>query len=277
MKSLDFPALSIPPAEVPAAMFWKKKDQPADKKPSRSLRKKAERRFFHVFNNKSKARRVVFVGILAWFPAYGGTLLMQDVPDTERKPDSAEKVQQYEGDIRRIAANSRDAATAVTVNIDGVELAKRLALDTGISEQDARLLARQFLRDVESGNINPSLMRVMRGIESNAAFLDEARAEIDAASSGGNDAARVIDILKEANKMDNDSYWYRFFIAYVFLFPAMQSGVNTMLRRGARRDDELKQEERREVIEDKVRDIRDMMAPKSPLPKPPAKKGNGPK
>ncbi len=243
-------------------MFGKKKD-PLAAKPKAPLAKKAERGFFHIFNNKSKARRVAFVGVLAWLPAWGGTMVMQETPDTKRGADGAAQVQKYESDISRIAQNSQTTTTLAAARIDSADLVKRLVEDTSLSEQDAEDLARRFLNDVETGNIDPSVVRMMRSLYLNTEYLEEARVAVANSTSDVNIADRVISTLEKADDMNDSDYWYRFFLTYVFIFPAMQAGVNAMLRRGARRDDELKKEETREIAQDKIRDIRDMLTPRS--------------
>jgi hypothetical protein len=269
-------------------MFGKKKDRPA---PAAQAAKKLERGFFHVFSDKSRGRRVVFVGLLAWLPSFGIADGMREDPDTARSGRGAAQVEHYNREIGRMIRDSHTATVtgaladparsyeenAALADIDARAryLAQRLALDADISEKDAETLARQFLRGVQEGAITQESVRRLIAVQGNAAFLRDARARDDIsalpAATPVEQNAKARQIADAASGMDSEDFWYQFFLNYIIAFAFMKAGVNGLLKRGARRDDTLKDEARKENIGADLRDIREMLKPKGPAGgKPPA-------
>lgn len=260
--------------------------------------KRAERRFFHFFNDKGRKRRVILMGVLAYFPAATMADMQKEDPSTQRGANGAAQVEQYRGDFGRIARGTNtitissdgtvvrtDSARALQLEAQAMELAARLVNDTNISERDAQMLARQFLRDINDPAISRELRQIFGTIGNSSAFLNEARAEIrnNPALSGdqGERANQVIAKAASLSAEDNDLF--RYFFNYLIFFMVFQSGAEALLRRGSRRDDKLKGEARVEILSDKIAELKASLTPKgqaeaAPAPATPAeKKASAPK
>ncbi len=232
--------------------------------------KKAERRFFNVFNDKGNWRRLMLTSVMISVPA---SLITGDKdPSTIATPEGAEHVVQYQSEISRLARDSHTlrissadtaagAFDAKAFDATATMLAARLATDAQISEKDAQQLASMFLQDINDPVIGPELRRVIEGIADNGAFLEEARARAPSAST-----QQIVSSAATLNARDHLSrYMYNYFILLLF-FETTLTGI---LRRASRRDDKLKQEKMIEDFSDRAAQVRAMLTPKGQAPRAP--------
>ncbi len=244
--------------------------------------KRMERRFFNVFNDKSSKRRKNAMRLMLLPAALGVAGYWHDDPSKIRGSGGAEQVEQYRRDIHQIAMDSR--AFAITpdgyvvrgdvkalVDLDNrmKALATQLALDARISEQDALDLTRQFIRDINDPVVGKQLRETLEALSENAAFLDDARKAL--ARQGvdhGNNGMQAAEVLDKADSKGTSDYLSDLLIAYLLLKVLFGDNVMNMLRRGSRRDDQLKKEERAEIILDNAAKIRAMLTPKGETPPP---------
>lgn len=254
--------------------------------------KRAERRFFHFFNDKGRKRRVILMGVLAYFPAATMADMQKEDPSTQRGANGAAQVEQYRGDIGRIAQGtntitisgdgtvvSTDSERALQIEAQAMVLAARLVNDTNISERDAQMLARQFLRDINDPAISRELRQIFGTISNSSAFLADARAEVRTNPNlSADEGARANQIIAKAASLSaEDNNLYRYFMNYLIFFMVFQSAAEALLRRGSRRDDKLKGEERVELLSDKIAELKASLTPKgqaeaTPTPTAPAEK-----
>lgn len=231
--------------------------------------KKAERRFFNVFNDKGSWKRLMLTGVIS-VPA--ALILPNRAPSTTVTPEGAEHVVQYQSEISRLARDSHtlrisSADTAVgafdakAFDATATMLAARLATDAQISEKDAQQLARMFLQDINDPVIGPELRRVIEGIADNGAFLEEARAKAPSAST-----QQIVSSAAKLNRWDRLSEYMHIYICMLLFFEATLTGI---LRRGSRRDDKLKQEKMIEDFSDRAAQVRAMLTPKGQAPRAP--------
>ncbi len=275
-------------------MFKKKKQQqppqPAGLKKAGPL-KRAERRFFNIFNDKSRKRRIVLLGMLAYLPAMTIAEMQKEDPSATRQAGGTEQVQQYRSEIGQITRDSNtitigkdgtivrgDSARAQMIEARTMDLAARLANDTKISEKDAQELTRMFLRDMNDPVISRDLARILSTMSASSAFLEEARANLTNMSTDRGE--RAGQIISAAAEMKGDDSLYGYLFNYLIFFMLFQTGAEALLRRGSRRDDKLKKEEMTENFAERAAQIRAMLAPKgqepraaeTPLPAPATKK-----
>ena len=250
--------------------------------------KRMERRFFNFFNDKSRKRRVVLLGVLAYVPAMTIAELQKEDPSTHRQAGGAEQVQQYRSEIGQI---TRDGNT-ITINSDGtvaqadaqraleieartMALAARLANDTKISEQDAQELTRMFLRDMKDPVISRELANILSMMSASGAFFDEARAHIQ--NLPADEGERANQIIGTAASMTASDNLYEYLFNYMIFFIMFQSGASILLRRGSQRDDKLKKEELVENFSERAAQIRAMLTPKGQEPRAPQTPAPAPK
>ncbi len=260
-------------------MFKKKKTTtPASPVKKAGIVKKAERRFFSLFNDKSRLRRTILTSMMLTVPAM--MLTDHEDPSAQRGSQGAEHVQQYRSEISQITREGNtirisgdgtvaasDAQRAQALEARAEALAARLAGDAQISEQDAQQLTRMFLRDINNPVFGKELRQMLDSLADNSAFLNEARERLSTGQNASPGAERIID---KASAMNSSDFTYSYMYHYFLMMMLLETAVMGLLRRGSKRDDKLKKEELIEDFSERAAQIRAMLTPKGQTPPTPA-------
>ncbi len=266
-------------------MFKKKKktaeQQPANPQKNKpGVLKRAERRFFQIFNDKSRKRHKVLMAALLAPPALLMAQVWHNDPSSERQQGGAEQVQHYSHEIHQLAQETRafaitpegavvrgDAAQLVALDKRVEALAQRLALDANISERDARDLTRQFLREINSPVVGPQLREMLSVLVDNAAYLEEARNSLKRAdTTNGAAAPTAAEVVAKADSKNDRDYFYDFLFAFFWVNLIFGDNFRSLLKRATRRNEKLQHEEKKEQFVDHVAELRAMLTPKGATP-----------
>lgn len=261
-------------------MFFNKKKtadaaSPAAKKAS--IGKKAERGFFHVFNDKSRGRRIMFSAAFVCLPASMAMGLMEKDPADAQGTKGPQHVQQYQNEISSLVrdshsirinaeglpASSIDAARDAELNQRANALAQRLILDSEISERDAQRLARQFLRDMQDHTVMRAVQHTYAKLQKNSAYLFEAREKTGIHDVTTATGAKADQVLSSAASQSGGDYMWHLFMVYGLMFGVFDGALSAALRAGRRRDDELKQEQRTDNFRDAKSELDSLLTPKN--------------
>lgn len=242
-------------------------DKSAKKKPS--IAKKAERKFFHYFNDKSKGRRAVFLGVLAVAPtAVVSGILFNEDPSTQRANNQAAVVsmQNYQREIDSLATPRIPAAQ---LEQRAANLAANIVLDRNLSENDKYNLSVRFQErtNLPESSIAESLME---RLESRAAYTSgEVKVTYsDPKFKDSNNTAKAQYVLTEAGFNSLIDKIGDFGLAYFIFFSFFKLRARRVLQKGREKDDKLKQEVRTETAEEKLARLKELITPKA---------NNGPK
>lgn len=258
--------------------MWKKKPKAPQDKPARKGGpvKALQRGFFHLFNDKRPLTRTLFVGMMASVPAAGMVGLSQEHPSDARGPNGAAAAAAYSAQFNTLARDSHTVRISneqsIMLEARAMELAARLSLDTNISEQDAVRISRAFLRDMQDDRFSDFIRQTYRDFADKGQFLEEARADaLKNQGYGRMDAGdRANLVVGELHQMPAHEYG-DFMMYYFIFFSSMQGVALGLLRRGTKRDNQLKQEKRNDTFASHKNELADLLAPKgASTPRPPA-------
>lgn len=261
-------------------MFFNKKktaDTPSPAAKKTSLGKKAERGFFHIFNDKSRGRRIMFSAAFVCLPASMAMGFMEKDPADAQGTKGPLHVQQYQQEIRTLVRDSHsirinaqglpasniDATRDAELNQRANALAQRLILDSEISERDAQRLAHQFLRDMQDHTVMQAVQRTYAKLQKNSAFLFEARESTGIYDATSATPAKADAVLSSAADKSGSHYMWDLFIVYGIMFGLFDGALSSALRAGRRRDDELKQEQRSDTFRDAKSELDSLLTPKT--------------
>lgn len=253
-------------------------------KPSKkiSAAKRLERKFYHVFNDKSELRRIAFSGLISMVPAVMISNAIEEDPSTQVSQNVQEDKARTAAYLAEIAALRSEIPQEVVtfaiapknakpaVSLDAQEkmqdirtraenIGVRLTLDGKIPEKDAALIAANLYSNFKDyAPMQPAL-----NIYYSRAFLDEARAKQRAENQNLSDAQKAEKVLQDA--VNNEKLESSVSLAILFLIFNLLDGVaRASLRRGRERDDQNKREEKAEEFDDAAEKLREALQPKKP-------------
>lgn len=250
-------------------------------RPARAgIAKRLQRRFFAVFNDKAQKRRMRITSALA-LPVAVFFGQVHEPPSQAREDGGAAKVWELQQQIQDLARSSHSQEFRANSNEARVEselVAIALMYDHRISEYDAQQLARKFLREVKDPAFNAFAHEVIQSIGKDAYYLQNARENLlgtDAYKKLPNGTEQMRAVMNEME--DGEPLWLeaaRSLQLYFILFVIFEMGTRGLFRRGSRRDDKLKQEERAELVHDAAAKLKELLAPKgnTTSPTPPQKR-----
>ncbi len=238
-------------------------DKPAKKKPG--IAKKAERKFFHYFNDKSKGRRAVFMGMLAVAPTYFVSGVFNEDASTQRANNQTAVVsmQNYEREIDGLTRVT-PTAPASTVEQRATDLATRVILDRNLSENDKYRLSVRFLERTnmpESSTAESLFERAaVRApyIQNNLSVSYN-----DPRLTGVSNVDKAKHVLNESFMSSLYDKGSDYFIAYFLFFSFFELRARRVLQKGREKDDKLKQEVRTETAEEKLARLKELITPKN--------------
>lgn len=255
--------------------MWKKKPKTAAKPRKDGPLKGVQRGFFHLFNDKRPLTRTLFVGMMASVPAVGMVGMSQERPSDVRGPNGAAAAAAYSQEFNTLARDSHTVRISneqsILLEARAMELAARLSLDANISERDAVRISRTFLRDMQDDRFSGFIRQTYRDFADKGQFLEEARA--DAMKNQGygrlDEGDRANLVVGELHQLPAHDYG-DFLMYYFIFFSSMQGVALGLLRRGTKRDNELKQEKRNDAFASHKSELADLLAPKgAATPRPP--------
>ncbi len=241
------------------------------------LGKVVQKKFYHVFNDKSAARRMLFSAALVVAPTIGVSTIYNDSPSSELPAGTVSAAALYKAEVDTLSKEI--PSTTFTLDKSGArqqrtlkqaekasdlekrvdDFSMRLMWETKLSEREAKEIASSFRnafgQSIQNANIN--------WIDSYAAYMNEGRATLAKDPAPDTVEDMKMQMFQEHIK---DRAWSSF-MAFALFFSIFDSFLKRGLSHGRRRDDENIHEEKVEKFEDVKNDLKNLLKPGTP-PKP---------
>ncbi len=235
------------------------------------LGKVAQKKFYHLFNDKSPARRMIFSAALVVAPTIGVSTIYNERPMTELDAGVTSVAPQYRAELEALAKEL--PTTTLTFNRSGErqqltlkqaekavdferrvdDFSSRLMLENKVTEREAKDIAKAyqaiFGASLQNSNIN--------WIEGFAEYLNDSRAELARDPAPDTMEDMKTQLFKE-HVLDRTM---SSFIAFAIFFSLFDGWLKRGLTHGRRRDDENIQEEKVEKFEDAKNGLKDLLKP----------------